>query len=183
MRYGTLLATLLVLLPGVTATGVVASPTVPTTARVAAPQSPAGEVDLSVNGIRFGTSYADVVKAVGKPRNQARERVSADSCGPAYMDLGLTYGGLFIRMKGTPKGTDFKAVSFDVTSARWTIAPGIRVGMSDADLRKVVGDPGSTDEVEGTIVEHFVNAGNNGIANLFVKNGKLVRVAWEMKLC
>jgi hypothetical protein len=151
--------------------------------RRAVAAAPETEVDLSVNGIRFGSTYDDVVRSIGRTRHQERERVTDDSCGPPYTDLGLTYDGLFIRMKGTPKGTDFKAVSFDVTSPKWLIEPGIRVGMSEAELRKQIGEPGRTTEVEGTIVQHFVNAGNNGIANFFVKNGTLVRVAWEMKLC
>ena len=152
-------------------------------AQAAPPRATAAEVDLSVNGIQFGSTYEQIVQKIGRTRKQEREQVRDDTCGPPYMDLGLTYDGLFIRLKGTPKETAFKAVSFDVTSAKWMIQPGIRVGMADADVRKVVGEPSSTDKFEGTVVEHFVNKGDNGIANLFVKNGKLVRVAWEVKLC
>jgi hypothetical protein len=86
------------------------------------------EVDLRVNGVGSGASYATVVRKFGKPLRSEKERFTADNAcsGQAETHLTLFYPGLEITLLGDGKGRDLEVYSIKLTSKKW-LASGVAI--------------------------------------------------------
>ena len=140
----------------------------------------AGEIDLRIKGVGLGTPQSIVLRRFGKPLQSERSEV--DPCGG---DVTTTrrYNGLVIQLLGDGTGRNFTVVSIDLTSPKWTVASGIRVGADARRVRAKFGAPLEKKMESGLEIWSYVNKGNDGFAGLYFRRGKLVKVVWESALC
>lgn len=113
------------------------------------------EVDLTINGIRSGSSNRQVQK-LGKPRRV--KDLGLDECAELYRRT-VYFPGLEIGLLGSKNGQRGKVFALVVTSSRWTIAPGLRIGAERKTVLKKFGRP--VFEENGTI--RYVTKENLGM--------------------
>jgi hypothetical protein len=143
----------------------------------------ATEVELRVRGVGLGTSFDQIRRRLGTPRDQRQECISDNTCGAPHSHLSLNYLGVALGLDRLSKATPFKVISVEVISSKWVIQPALRVGMEEAQVRQRLGAP-AEESNEGTFrVLHYVNKGNDGFAALYFREGVLKRVAWESAVC
>ena len=142
------------------------------------------EVDLRVNGVGSGTSYATVVRKFGKPLRSQKEKFTADDAcsGSAETHLTLFYSGLEITLLGDGRGRNLEVYSIEVASKKWS-ASGVSLGASAKDVLTKFGKPNSKEEKPGEIVYYYVTKGNLGTVRFYFRNNKLVRVGMTETLC
>jgi hypothetical protein len=133
------------------------------------------EVDLSVNGIRSGTSYSDVLKILGRP-SRVENAPPDDLCGIGPMRT-LYYRGLTIELTRPRKM--YVVVTMTVTSPRFRLNQGIRIGTSMKIARTKLGR-GNGDTATKL---YYVTKGNLGGVTFFFRNKKLLKVEMSETLC
>lgn len=146
----------------------------------------ATEVDFRVKGVGLGSSHAHVLRQLGKPISSKREKVidEFEACGPSYTSLRLHYDGAVLELNGDLKGQNFRVVDIEITSPKFLIAPGLRIGMTEAEARsKLGGTPWQETTDAGFRVLSYVTKGNDGGAGLYFRNGRLVKVLWNYTAC
>ena len=146
---------------------------------------PATEVDFRVKSVGLGNSYAQVVRRLGRPISSRREKIPDDFgvCGGAYTSLRLRYPGVEIELMGDLRGRDFQVISMEVTSPNILIAPGIRIGMTEAETRSKIGPPLQERTESGFRIQNYITKGNEGGAGLYIRDGRLVKVQWDYTMC
>ena len=140
----------------------------------------AREVDLKINGsVGLGTSYAAVIKNLGKPSKIKKEK-SIDVCGDGkpYTATTISYPGLIIELSDISHNGTFVG-SIELTSSKWSLGSGIKVG---ATQKEVIARFGKTSDVTKTSLI-YTNKGNDGGAEFKFKAGKLVSVNWGSAFC
>lgn len=135
------------------------------------------EVDLTVNGIRSGTKEDEVLRLLGKPIKVENNKQLNKCVGGYQRDI--VYDGLKVILYGDELHRDYKVLEIKVTSARWGIDPGLRVGDPISKVRKLYGQP--LNEEEGAYT--FVTKDNLGLVAFEHKDGKVVRVLMRETLC
>ena len=141
------------------------------------------EVDLRVNGIGSGTPYSKIIKTIGNPLRAEKHGNDGDydNCADGWRKT-LYYRGLEIGVLSDAKGRNYKVISLEVTSSKWKISPGIRIGLDKQLVRSKFGKPnGAT--VPGENVLNYVTKENLGGVTFYFKGNKLVRVEMEETLC
>ncbi len=94
------------------------------------PRLPEKKWDPSVQGVKLGSQYQEVISAFGKPQSRKdREKKFI-----------LTYDGLIIEIDRANKGSLWVS-SIEITSSKWEISPKIQVGMLKNDVEKILGTP------------------------------------------
>lgn len=141
------------------------------------------EVDLRVKGVGLGSSYAVLLRQTGRPVSSHREKIHDETCGPAHTSLELKYNGAVLELVGDLQGRDFKVVSFEVTSPRLIMSPGIKIGMSQEKAQSKLGTPWQISNESGFRILNYVTKGNDGGVFLYFRNGRLVKVYWRYTLC
>lgn len=144
---------------------------------------PFTEVDLTVKAVGLDTAYAKVRQRLGRPQRARKERILDDTCSPPHTDLTLYYPGLKIELQGTLARRNYEVVSMKVTSPQWRVAPGIRVGMEEGEVRVRLGTPVEELAEAGMRRIHYVTKGNLGGVALDFHAGRLVKIAWGHTLC
>lgn len=138
------------------------------------------EVDLTVNGIRSGTPYSTIVNKIGKP---TRERsIGRDECGEGGRMKNLIYPGLTIGVLSDPRGRNYEVISIEVTSDKWSISPGIRIGAERKSILQTFGKSVNDDALTSDRID-YVTRDNMGLVNFSFQNGKLVRASMQETLC
>ncbi len=133
------------------------------------------ELDLTVSGIRSGSSYRQVRK-IGRP---VRVRIIGyDECASKYRRV-LYFNGLEVGLLGSKDGNRSTVISLTVTSSKWSIAPGIRIGATKESLIRKFGPPVSESETR----LDYVTKENLGLVTFQLRNGKLIRVEMMETLC
>lgn len=94
------------------------------------PALPEKKWDPSVQGIRLGSRYQEVVSTFGKPRSRK------DREGKFF----LTYDGLMVEIDRSNKGSQWVS-RIEITGSKWQISPEINVGMPKDDVITVLGAP------------------------------------------
>ena len=142
------------------------------------------EVDLRVNGVGSGTSYATVVRKFGKPLRSKKERLAADNAcsGEAETHLTLFYSGLEITLLGNGKGRDLEVYSIELTSKKW-LASGIGIGATANDILTKFGEPNSKGEESNETSFSYTTKDNLGGVDFYFRDNKLVRVEMTETLC
>jgi hypothetical protein len=133
------------------------------------------EVNLTVNGIRSGTSYRQV-KKLGKPLRV--KIIGFDECAGQYRRV-LYFRGLEVGLLGSKDGKRSSVISLTITTSNWTIAPGIKIGASRASLIQKFGKPVSED----TSRVDYVTKGNLGGVRFYLRRGRLYRIEMMETLC
>ena len=141
------------------------------------------QVELKVHGVGLGASYARVRRQLGKPRVIKREKDLDDTCYPPHRVLTLVYDGLTIELFGGLERDDFQVVAIGVTSSKWLITPGIRIGKNEQAARLRLGAQPEETDATGDRKLRYVNKGNDGFAMLQFQDDRLVKVSWESALC
>jgi len=100
------------------------------------------EINLTVNGIRSGTSLTRVRALLGKPLQD--KRAAFDDCAQGW-HRSLVYVGLTLDFISNGKGRNYTVTKMEITSAKWKIAPGIRIGDTISKLRNTYGTPYKAD--------------------------------------
>ena len=142
------------------------------------------EVDLRVNGIGSGSSYAAVIKRFGKPLRSEQEKVAADlACsGVAETHLTLFYSGLKVTLLGDGRGRALDVYSIEVTSPKWSVL-GISVGVNAKAILTKFGEPNSKEKNSDETVYDYVTKGNVGVVNFYFRNNKLIKIEMMETLC
>lgn len=133
------------------------------------------EVDLNVNGVRSGSSMQKV-RSLGRP-NRIKS-VGLNECANQY-ERTIYFPGLEIGVLGSPNGQRGTVYSLIVTSRRWLIAPGLRVGADRKSVLKAFGKPDTVED--GKI--YYVTKGNLGGVTFEFRNNRLVRAQMTETLC
>lgn len=133
------------------------------------------EVDLTVNGIRAGSTI-QTVKNLGKPIKV--KKIGFDECGDGYRRV-LYFAGLEIGVLGNKATSRASVISLNITSTKWRIAPGLRIGATQQALLRAYGRPNSSDSSR----LDYVTTDNLGLVTFHLRNGKLYRVEMMETLC
>ena len=141
------------------------------------------EVDLRVKRVGLGSSYSQVLRRLGRPISTTREKVMDETCGPPYTFLQLKYKGAVVELHGDLRGRDFKVVSMEITSPRFVILPGIKIGMNEQEAVSKLGKQVEGSNELGLRMLTYVTKGNDGGAVLSFRDGRLVKVRWTYTLC
>jgi len=141
------------------------------------------EVDLRIRRIGLGSALSQVQQQFGVPSSRRQESISDTTCGPPYTRLNLSYSGLVLRLQGSFEGKQFTVVSVEVSSRRWIVHPGLRVGMEEQLVRRKLGEPIEDSDEGGFHRLHYVNKGNDGFAVFYFKGRILIKMEWESNLC
>ena len=146
---------------------------------------PVNEVDFRVKGVGLGSSYALVLRQLGRPLSSKREKIGdyEGLCGGSYTSLQLRYQGVGIELMGDLRGRDFQVITMEVTSSKILIAPGLKIGMTEAEMRSKIGAPFQEKTESGFRILNYVTKGNEGAAGLYIRDGRLVKVQWDYTLC
>ncbi len=133
------------------------------------------EVDLTVNGVR-ADSAMNAVKKLGKPITITK--IGFDECGGGYRRV-LHLDGLDVGVLGNRSTTKANVISLTITSAKWRIAPSVKIGALKATLLKIYGKPNYSDDER----LNYVTKENLGLVTFYLRNGKLYRVEMMQTLC
>ena len=140
------------------------------------------EVDLKVNGIGLGTSYATVVKNLGKPLKSKKTRYNNidEICGGIpYTELILTYPGVIVELWSDKDLRKFDVISIKFTAgSKWAVS-GLKIGASPKETTARLGKPTYNNKSSFG----YINKGNDGGATFNFKNGKLTSVEWGSETC
>ena len=92
----------------------------------------------SLKGVTVGTTLEEVLNILGEPSDKQITWPAAAESRPSQT---LEYPGLLIEVF-MPKGrSSFEVWSFLVTGKQWTVDPGIKIGMSEQKVIKLLGQP------------------------------------------
>jgi hypothetical protein len=138
---------------------------------------------VKFNGIGLDSTYAQVVRALGKPAKDGRPQ--EEGCIGArekYVDYA---GASFYFMDGDSKnGKTFEVKAFDVTSAKYVVS-GVKVGDTEAVVRRKFGRKYTVkteDGIKNWSYEMDPNRGP-GWTTIDFKNGKVVKIASAYQVC
>ena len=158
-----------------------------TPARFNPPQDPQpfAQIDFRVKGVGLGSSHALVLRRLGRPISSKREKIPDHYgiCGGSYTSLRLRYQGVEIELMGDLRGRDFQVMSMEVTSSKFLIAPGLRIGMTEEEMRSKIGAPFQEKTESGFRILNYVTKDNEGGAGLYIRDGRLVKVQWDYVMC
>lgn len=140
---------------------------------------------LTINGVGLGSTYAQVLRALGKPVKDARP--TREECIGAR-EKPVEYRGLSIHfMDGDSRdGKTFEVKSFEVTAGRWEVS-GVKIGDGEAVVRRRFGRKYNVDNNPETGERSWSydmgDAHGPGTTIVTFKNGKVVSIASAYIVC
>lgn len=138
---------------------------------------------MSFKGIKVGSTYAQVVKALGKPKTDGPAK---DEGCIGFQEKEVEYDGVsFYMMNGDSKGRKtFEVKSFTVTSDKYVVS-GIRVGDDENSVRIKLGRgyvESDDDEMEGARVWSY-EFDAPGYTTIKFKDGKVISISSMWLIC
>jgi hypothetical protein len=133
------------------------------------------DLNPSVNGVGQGMSEDKVIALLGKPKEFKK---GGEECSGGYHRY-LIYEGLTVDVLNGD-GKTYRVTEMDVTSSKWEIAPGVRIGDPISRVREVLGEPYSK---ENDALFYGIDKNTNGFIKIFHKDGKLVRLLIKTIYC
>ncbi len=133
------------------------------------------EVDLTVNGIRSGSTIQQVQK-LGKPIRV--KSLGHNDCSDSF-ERTFILSGLKIGLLGSKNGRQGIVYSLEVTSRKWKIEPGLRIGAKRETVLRKYGRPVAVEN--GSLV--YVTKNNLGMVGFHFHNGRLIRAEMMETLC
>lgn len=140
---------------------------------------------LKLRGVGLDSSYAQVVKTLGKPSKETAP--TAEEC-IGGQEKDLEYDGISFRMmNGDSKGgKTFEVKSFEVTGSQYVVS-GVRIGDAQTLVRKIFGRRFSTDKdpQTGETIWHYAMSDREGpgTTTFKFKNGKITYIASDYLVC
>ena len=139
---------------------------------------------LKINGlVGLDSTYARVVKALGKPTKETRPQ--AEECTGGH-EKTVKYTGLSLYfMDGSSRDKKtYMVMSFEVTRAGFTVS-GVKVGDSEAVVRRLLGRPKSIDNADGEKIWQYEipDPPGPGWTSISFKNGKVTNIASSYTVC
>jgi len=138
------------------------------------------EVDLRINNIGTGSSYASTIAKFGRPISREAEEFSCT--GPNDTYLTLRYSGMTVGLLDDGHEQNRKVVEIVVTSKRWQ-ASGIRVGATTKEIIRRFGEPVSRFKRGSLVAYNYVTPENLGIVSFEFVGGRLVKISMSETLC
>lgn len=141
-------------------------------------------VNLKINGVGLGTSYATVIKNFGKPQKikKVRDPGGSGDCGgdnDPSTELTLTYPALVIILSGQNSLGTQTVERIKMSSASKQMVSGIKMG---ATQKQVIAKLGKSTFATKTSLGYTNRGGDLGIDFNFT-NGKLTSVEWWTATC
>jgi hypothetical protein len=130
------------------------------------------EIKISVKGVSLGTSREDALRQLGRPASIVLR--GTNDCGGDKRTL--RYPGLSVVLD--EDGNQSIVVSLEIASRRWEIGPGVRIGASELEVRRVFGAPNVGSE-RGVLTY----ADGDGYVVFRFRNKRLVNVKRDLNLC
>lgn len=127
-----------------------------------------------VNGIRIGSSYAELKQNFGKPLSERRS--GENDCGSAKTVV--AYKG--IKFTLDDDGVTNHIVLIEITSSEWEMTPGVSVGMTLEQIRTKMGREGKYREDEAETLGY---ADGDGYLTFQFTGGKVAKITRELNLC
>ena len=137
-------------------------------------------------GIGLDSTYAQVVKALGKPETE--DAAKKEECiGGLEKSIKYSSGISFYMMDGDSKNKKtFEVKSFELTAPGYVVS-GIQIGDTSAKVKKVWGRKYITDKDPATGETIWLYAMNNkdgpGSTRVVFKNGKVTMIASDYQVC
>ena len=134
----------------------------------------------AVQGVTLGTPKARVLAVLGSP---AESRAGTDTEMGMGDLLDLSYPGMTVELcrperdaTGAPE-KEFHVWRIVVTDKKWNVSPGLRIGMSRAQVERVLGKAESVEQEGGTEILHFGPfEGNDAFVWITLRDGFAVEI-------
>jgi len=133
---------------------------------------------ITVKGVGLGASYAQVIKAFGKPKKDTT--TNGDECRGGKQRL-LEYDGISfdLYLYDDDANAQFNVGMIEITSAKW-LASGLKVGAPLSAVTRKLGEPTSKEpgRLKREILRHYNFGESDGPGNtmLTFRNGKLFKI-------
>jgi len=140
---------------------------------------------IKVNGVGLDSTYAQVVKALGKPTN---EDVAKEEGCIGGLEKSIKYPGIsFYMMNGDSKGgKTFEVKSFELTAPGYLVS-GIKIGDTPATVRKKYGRKYTVDTErepgETMWLYEMSDRYGPGTTAVVFKKGKVVKIGASYQVC
>lgn len=138
-------------------------------------------LNLKVKDVEIGTKYSDVLKKLGKPSSKKKGKDFPCDDGEILI---LKYKGLVLELLKNYEDNTFFVASTTVISDKWSVSDAnvgsINVGASIKEVKEKFGDKEFYNE-EGFDILGYYNI--DGYANFYFKDGKVVKIRWELNVC
>ena len=141
---------------------------------------------LKINGtIGFHSTYAQVVKAFGKPVKETKPM--AEECAGGH-EKSVKYAGLSLGFIDSisRNGKVLEVMSFDVSSPKFTVS-GVKVGDSEAVVKRIFGRRFTveTDAAKGEKKWYYEigEAEGPGMTTITFKKGRVVNIGSSYTVC
>lgn len=138
------------------------------------------DIDIKFKGIGVGSTYAAVVKQLGKPLKTQQD--SRNEC-VGEDEMYLEYDGVKLYLLGNKKTRKFVVSSIGVTVPAATLTPAIKIGMTPKQIQAKFGKPDMKDEEDGAERWFYENQKYVGYTTFIFKNGKLIGIGQSEMVC
>ncbi|HQU92164.1 MAG TPA: hypothetical protein PLK77_07695 [Pyrinomonadaceae bacterium] len=139
---------------------------------------------LKINGIGLDSTFAQVTKALGKPKKDGK--ATREECIGGREKTVDFDGATFYFMDGDSKNRKtFEVKSFAITSPKYSVS-GIKVGDTEHNVRRRLGTKftKSDDETGATIWTYeFPDPGSPGSTIIFISRGKVTKITSAHQVC
>ena len=140
---------------------------------------------LKINGIGLDSTFAQVTKALGKPKSDGK--ATREECIGGREKTTEWEGATFYFMDGDSRNKKtFEVKSFEITSAKYSVS-GIKVGDTEHNVRRHLGTKFTkTDDPEtGTDIwtYDFPESGNPGSTSIYISRGKVTKITSAHRVC
>jgi hypothetical protein len=140
-------------------------------------------IDLKIEGVALFSSYSTVTRQLGNPLQKKQGKSFYSECSESReTPLTVQYSGLIIELSGDGKGRNFEVQSIEVSSSKWSVGSGLRVGAPKKDVLAKFGKPATTENESGLEVFGYFTTNDGGVAFYFLDN-KLVKVTLGYNSC
>lgn len=133
-------------------------------------------VPLEVEGIKIGTSFADVVQKIGKPKSTLMDETFP--CDDSKV-LKVRYSGLTLRLIEGLKENEYIVGEIKITSEKWSVA-GIKIGNTINEVKEKFGES-EIEKGEGFDIIGYANL--DGYSYFYFRGARLVEIMWELNTC
>ena len=157
-----------------------------TVAAASAPAQALNPARLKINGaVGLDSTYAQIVKSLGKP---VRETKAVNEECAGGREKSVKYAGLELGLMdaASKDGKTFELVSFEVTSAKYTVS-GLKVGDTEATVRAKLGKKFTVDKdaAKGETSWTYEMSENDGPGQTTItfKKGKVNSISSALMMC
>jgi hypothetical protein len=135
---------------------------------------------LRINGVGLESTYAQVIKALGKPVKDGK--ATHEECIGGH-EKTVDYAGLKIYLMDEGEKV-FKVEGLTVTSSHWLVS-GIRVGVRPAAVKAKFGTKYTVNRRtdNGGLVWQYDFDGGEGTTTVIFKGGKVTEISTAFQVC